>query len=271
LVCELLYALVEAHAMTPVVGVYKSRYAAELGIDRIMTMGIVREKINILTPNSTDAQVAAVATSDTEQSGMGAAVGKVVGGSIGAAGGFGAGAALASLLLPGVGPILAGGMIGAGLLGLGGAAGGSAAGEALEDEISGIPRDELYVYEDALRQGKTVVIAEAEDERHAEAVRRGFEESSAESIDAARDHWWIGLRSSERELYTEADFEQDEPHFRKGFEAAQSPALRGKSYREAQDYLTRRNEIAASHAAFRRGYERGLRYQEGVLDRRKSA
>jgi hypothetical protein len=238
--------------MTPVVGVFKSRYAAERGMDRIMTMGVVREKINILTPGSTDAQVAAVPTSDT-----GAAVGKVVGGSIGAAGGFGAGAALASLLLPGVGPILAGGMIGAGLLGVGGATGGSAAGEALEDSISGIPRDEIYVYEDALRQGKTVIIAEAQDERHAEAVRQGFEESGAESIDAAREHWWIGLRSAEQEHYTEGNFEQDEVYYRKGFEAAQSPLIRGKSYDQAQEHLTRRHQIAASHPAFRTGYERG--------------
>jgi hypothetical protein len=222
-----------------------------------MTMGIVREKINILTPASSDAQIAAIPVSDTEQAGMGAAVGKVIGGSMGAAGGFGAGAALASLILPGVGPILAGGLIGAGLLGLGGAAGGSAAGEALEDTISGIPRDEIYVYEDALRQGKTVVVADADDERHADAVRRGFEESGAESIDAARDHWWIGLRSSEKELYTEGDFEEDEPYYRRGFEAAQSPVVRGKSYAEAQGYLTKRYEIAASNSAFRRGYERG--------------
>jgi hypothetical protein len=247
--------------MEPVVGVFKSRYAAERGIDRIMTLGIVREKVNILTPYSTDAQVAAVSTSDTEQSGMGAAIGKVVGGSIGAAGGLGAGAALASLLLPGVGPILAGGLLGAGLLGLGGAAGGAAAGEAMEESISGIPRDELYVYEDALRQGKTVVIIQVDEDRHAEAVRRGFEETGAESIDAAREQWWIGLRSAEQEHYTDGDFEQDEVYYRKGFEAAQSPLVRGKSYDQAQDYLTHRHEIAANHKAFRAGYERGLAYR----------
>jgi len=250
--------------MTPVVGVFKTRYAAERGIDRIMTMGIVREKINILTPASSDAQIAAVPVSDTEQAGMGAAVGKVIGGSMGAAGVFGAGAALASLLLPEVGPILAGGLIGAGLLGLGGAAGGSAAGEALEESIAGIPRDELYVYEDALRQGKTVVLADAEDERHAEAVRRGFDEAGAESIDAARDHWWIGMRSSEKELYTEGDFEEDEPYYRRGFEAAQSPAVRGKTYAEAEGYLAGKYEIAASNPAFRRGYERGCEHYRKV-------
>jgi hypothetical protein len=246
--------------MIPVVGVFKSRYAAERGIDRIMTLGVIRERINILTPASSDRQVASVPVSDSEQPGMGAAIGEVVGGALGVAGGFGGGAALASLLVPGVGPILAGGLIGAGLLGLGGAAGGAAAGEAFEDSVSGIPRDELYVYEDALRQGRTVVIAEVAEERLAEAVRKGFAQIGAESVDAAREHWWIGLRSSEQELYTDGDFTQDEPYYRRGFEAAQSPMVRGKSYSEALDYLKRKHEIAASHPAFRRGYERGCEY-----------
>jgi hypothetical protein len=246
--------------MIPVVGVFKSRYAAEGGIDRIMMLGVIRERISILTPESTDRQVASVPVSDSEQPGMGAAFGEVVGGAMGVAGGFGAGAALASFLVPGVGPILAGGLLGASLLGLGGAAGGAAAGEAFEESISGIPRDELYVYEDALLQGRTVVIAETVDDRHAEAVRRGMDESGAESIDAARDQWWIGLRSAEGEMYTDGDFHEDEPYFRKGFEAAQSPVLRGKSYPEALDYLTRHNQIAVSHPAFRRGYERGREY-----------
>src|SRR5579862_8286171 len=158
--------------MTPEVGVFKSRFDAERGIASVLQMGVSPEKIEVLTPASTDSQIAATPVSDAEQPGMGEALGTVVGGALGVAGGLGAGAALASLMVPGVGPILAGGLIGAGLLGLGGAAGGSAAGEALEDSIAGIPRDELYVYEDALRQGKTVVLADAEDERHAEAVRR---------------------------------------------------------------------------------------------------
>ena len=68
--------------------------------------------------------------------------------------------------------------------------------------------------------------------------------------------------SSEQELYTDGDFTQDEPYYRRGFEAAQSPMIRGKSYEEALDYLTRKHEIAASHPAFRRGYERGREYCE---------
>jgi outer membrane lipoprotein SlyB len=248
--------------MTPEVGVFQSKADAQRAIDRVLMTGVSRDKIHLLTPNSPEGQVASVPISDSEQPGMGAAVGTVVGGALGSAGGFGAGAALASLLLPGVGPILAGGLLGAGLLGLGGAAGGAAAGEAIEDTVSGLPHDELFVYEDALRQGRTVVFVVPADELQAQAVRQALLDGSAETIDAAREQWWIGLRSAEKEIYTAdgGDFEKDEPYYRQGFEAAQAPVARGKSYDESLDYLTRRYRVAATHPAFRRGYERGREY-----------
>jgi hypothetical protein len=197
---------------------------------------------------------------------MGAAVGTLVGGALGSAGGFSAGAALASLLVPGVGPILAGSLVGAGLLGLGGAVTGAAAGEAIEQTVSGIPRDELYVYEDALRRGRTVVIAEPEDNLNEQAARQALEDASAESIDAAREQWWIGLRSAEQEAYVAegGDFDADEPYYRKGFEAAQQAETKGKSYDDSRDYLTRAYEISATHPAFRKGFERGQRHRDQI-------
>jgi hypothetical protein len=150
--------------------------------------------------------------------------------------------------------------LGASLLGLGGLAGGAAAGDALEDHVSGIPRDELYVYEDALRQGRTILIVQADHDTQAESARTQLSKAGAESIDAAREEWWIGLRSAELEHYP--DFEEAEPYYRRGFEAAQSHALRGKSYQDALPYLTRRDETSANHPAFRRGYERGQRYRQ---------
>src|SRR5258705_4300099 len=102
----------------------------------------------------------AVPIDDTEQPGMGAAMGGTVGGAMGVAGGASLGAAAASLLVPGVGPVIAGGILGAALLGVGGTAAGIAAGGALEKElVSGLPHDELYLYEHALREGNSVVIA----------------------------------------------------------------------------------------------------------------
>src|SRR3989441_8470990 len=117
------------------------------------------------------------------------------------------------------------------LLGLSGAAGGAAAGDLMEKRIAGLPHDELFVYEDALRQGRTVVFVEVEDEMSAEAVRQGFAEGGAETVDAARERWWIGLRSAEKESYSVdgGNFERDEVYYRKGFETALSPGARGKT------------------------------------------
>ncbi len=50
----------------------------------------------------------------------------------------------------------------------------------------GLPKDELVVYEDTLRQGRTVLIALTEDATQAEAARG---QAGAESLDAARDTW----------------------------------------------------------------------------------
>ena len=50
------------------------------------------------------------------------------------------------------------------------------------------------VYEQALRTGRVVVLVQTPDEHDADIVRASFEASGAESVDAARDAWWIGLR-----------------------------------------------------------------------------
>ena len=252
--------------MSSVVGVFASRSDAAQAMERLERSSFTRDHLSLLTPGSSDEQIAAVPVSETEQPGMGAAIGSVVGGALGSAGGFGAGAALASFLVPGVGPVLAGGLLGASLLGLGGLAGGAAAGDALEGHVAGVPRDELFVYEDALRQGRTIILVQPENEERAEAARKILDQSGAESIDAARDEWWIGLRSAELESYPSdvGNFEADESYYRKGFEAAQSHALRGKSYDEALRYLERRDETSANHPAFRRGYERGQHYRQRI-------
>lgn len=195
---------------------------------------------------------------------MGAAMGGVVGGAVGAAGGFSLGAAVASLLVPGVGPILIGGLLGTTLLGLGGVEGGKVAGEAIENAlVEGLPRDEVFVYEDALRQGRTVIVVETKQEKE---VRAAMAAAGAESIDAARKKWWLGLRQAEKERYTALgeDFERDEIVFRTGFESAQMRAMQGKSFEEAFPTLSDRYPDFADARAFREGYERGRAYADNL-------
>ena len=71
---------------------------------------------------------------------------------------------IVSLLIPGVGPVVAIGVAGGVILGALGAVGGGALGGKLEGKVfEGLPEDELYVYEDALRKGRSVVVVMAED------------------------------------------------------------------------------------------------------------
>jgi hypothetical protein len=141
---------------------------------------------------------------------------------VGLAGGLELGA-VASAFVPGVGPVIAAGLMGAALLGLAGGTAGAIAGEALESGLTeGLPEDELFVYEDALRKGRTVVLAFSDDEATAESARHVIASQGAESVDAARQEWWMGLRSVEQEHYSRLGrgFKQDEKFYRLGFEAA---------------------------------------------------
>lgn len=258
--------------MSTVAGIFQSRADAERAAENLRSAGIANDKISLLTPGTTDEELeAAVPTTETEQPGMGGALGGTVGAAMGAAGGMHIGAALASLLVPGVGPVLAAGVIGAALLGVGGAAAGAAAGSALEESVEGLPHDELYVYEDALRQGRSVVIAVTDDGAQAEAARNVLAQAGAESIDAARESWWVGLRDAEEEEYTGQgrDFKQDETIYRRGFEAAQHPHFRGHSYEEARERLRERHSDAYEAESFRRGYERGLNYHRSLAEKYK--
>src|SRR3979409_1036096 len=117
--------------METVAGIFQKRAGAEEAIRQLHLLGIPNDRIALLTPGINDDKVESVVpTSDTEQPGMGSAMGGAVGGAMGAAGGATLGAAAASLLVPGVGPVMALGVLGAAILGAGGAATGMAAGGA---------------------------------------------------------------------------------------------------------------------------------------------
>jgi hypothetical protein len=255
--------------MKTVVGIFTTREAAERAAAHLRSRGLSAEHLNLLTPDLTKKQLASVPTTDAEQPGIGQAIGGVVGGAMGASGGL-LGATIASALIPGIGTITAIGMAAVGLLGLaGGALAGAVAGGTLENALSqGLPKDELFVYEDALRQGRTVLIVLVDDTTQAEATRTALVEAGAESLDAARENWWLGVRDAEEEAYTAQgeNFTLAEADYRRGFEAALSRDIAGKPYEDVQDYLrSRYGDVSAQHA-FRRGYARGQRYATGQRD-----
>jgi hypothetical protein len=201
---------------------------------------------------------------------MGKAMGSAVGTALGVASGASLGAAAASLLVPGVGPVLAIGLIGAAVLGAGGAATGAAVGESIEEGLGeGLPHEDLYLFEDALRHGRSVVIAFAEDGSQAERARAALVGAGAEDLDTVRENWWGRLKDDERKQYETngRDFDRDEPNYRRGFQAALHPKMRGKTFAEAEAELKEDNDL---DAAFRHGYERGLSYQRNVVELHKA-
>lgn len=253
--------------MVSVVGIFPKLSEAAQAAARLRTIPIAEENINLLSPGPAgqeQAELGKVPLSEAEQPGMGAGLGGVVGAAIGVAGGMSAGTAIASLFIPGIGPIIAIGFAAAGILGAGGAVMGSKAGNALETASThGVPEDEIFFYEDALRGGHTVLIAFADDERHAEQIRGVLHTAGAESIDAAREQWWIGLRDTERVHYEQPEGHpaEAESTYRLGFETALQPGIRGKSYEEVKEILRRAHPDRFDHALFIRGYRRGQEFE----------
>jgi len=247
--------------MVPVVGVFKTRTQADQAVKEVRSIGTFRDRIATLTPQFTEEELQSVVATQGEQPGMFKALGAVVGGAVGA----GVVETLAMTLVPGVGQVLVIGLAGGALIG---ALTGGAIGSAAEKSVFGpLPEQELFIYKDALRKGRTVVIATADTEFQARGARGAMERAGAESIDSARNMWWLGLRDLEKEHYEGAggNFEEDERYFRSGFETAMLRENRDKSYEQVRQQLKERHLEFFDRDAFRKGYERGRAYLQ-VLD-----
>ena len=256
--------------MKTATGIFPSRSAAELAMNNLRNLGIPENQLSLLTPDEKSSKQEPLPTTEGEQPGMGKVIGGVVGGALGLSGGVPLGAAI-SLLFPGIGTVLAIGFITAAVTGAAGAAGGAAAGGAVENALTkGLPRDELYFYEDALRQGRTILMFRTEDDAELESGRNILTDNGAESIDAAREKWWTGMRDAEAETYDSVgEFTQIEPIYRQGFEAALDLPNRSKNYTEALNYLEQHFDDICHTREFRAGYERGHAYAQTSLDRQQ--
>jgi hypothetical protein len=210
---------------------------------------------------------AGVPVTDTESPGMGKAMGAAVGGAMGAAGGATAGLAVASLAIPGIGPLIAFGMVGAALLGVVGAAAGAAVGDTIEENLGeGIPHEDVYLYEDSLRHGHSIVIAYTDEGEQADRAAQVLNTAGAEDLDTLRENWWQELREGERSHYGE-DFDRYEESYRRGYQAALHPARRGKAYSEVEEDLATAYAGTVLDRPFQDGYERGSAHHSRREDR----
>ena len=265
--------------MRAITGVFKTRPDAERALLEVYRAGIPANKVTLLTPGTidqVDKEVQAVPTDATEQPGMGKAIGALVGGAVVITGG-----SLLIALVPGLGPVTALGLLGAGILGAAGATVGATTGSKFEESMTeGLPEDEIFVYEDALRKGRSVVVGLAEDDNTGSLLREVLSAQGAESVDAARDQWWIGLRSAEESRYPKSgrSFAEDEQFYRLGFQAALHARTRCLEFDQIAGEMNaaladvqRRFPGANVEEPFTRGYQRGREHYQKLCDEDKKA
>ncbi|MDQ2997489.1 MAG: hypothetical protein M3R61_10585 [Chloroflexota bacterium] len=154
--------------MNTIIGIFDDQTTARRALETLRDGPLPLEDISIIAQNA-DGTVDTGGSGDVS-AGEGATVGAVWGGLVG----------LAALLIPGVGPFIAFGALGAALTGVvtGAVVGGISA--ALID-FSGIPADEAKGYEQQIRDGKALVAVKARDEDSAE-VRRILDEIGADNV-----------------------------------------------------------------------------------------
>jgi hypothetical protein len=257
--------------MISIAGIFLRRAGAQDSIDKLRSIGIPDERLVLLYPGAADEEVEDVVPKvETDDRGTGEKIGSAAGRGIGIAGGIMLGGAVGSVFVPGVGAVFVAGVLAAALLGTGGAAIGAAAGSSLDETAAkNLRQDELHLYEASLRQGRTVLIALAQDERQAQAASEAMARGGAESLDQARENWWHELRAAEEEAYKREgrDFVLDETLYRQGFEAALHPRVRGKTLAESGVLLGQYFGDDQQTEAFQRGYERGQAHHQDLLEK----
>ena len=177
--------------MRTVVGIFSSPAAAQLAARDLVNAGLPPGRIRQLTPGSPEREIhSAIPTSETEQPGIGRAVGAVVGGVVGLTLALG----LLAVVQGGMGALGLTAWIIAALCAIVGAGIGFIAGGVLDERLStGLPKDEIYFYEEALRKGGSVVFAFASGSRQEETARRVLDRAGANSLDAGDESWRVGL------------------------------------------------------------------------------
>jgi len=153
--------------MKTIIGIFDDQTSARRALDTLRDGPLPLDDVSIISRTTAGD---ATGQSEDVSAGEGAAVGAVWGGLVG----------LAALLIPGVGPFIAFGALGAALTGVvtGAVVGGIAA--ALID-FSGIPEADARGYEQQIQAGKTLVAVKARDEDAAE-VRRVLSSAGADTV-----------------------------------------------------------------------------------------
>jgi hypothetical protein len=134
-----------------VVALFRDRSAAEGAIRDLKAAGFTNEQIGVATQDQIGSpSEKAVGTTGDEQVADGATAGVLTGGIVGGLVGL-----ISSLLVPGVGPLVVGGVLASFLTGMGiGAAGGGLIGALVG---MGVPESDAQYFNAGLREGRTLL------------------------------------------------------------------------------------------------------------------
>lgn len=180
---------------------------AESAVTRLERAGVPRDDISIVASNADDRHAAvgngaatAAGTDAGANAGANAGEGAAIGATVGGIGGLLAGLGL--LVIPGVGPIVAAGWLGATIVGaLGGAAVGGAAGGLVGALThAGVPEADAHIYAEGVRRGGSLVSARVSDDLVATARDILDSDDSQVDIDTRRASYqqegWTGFDES---------------------------------------------------------------------------
>jgi hypothetical protein len=182
---------------TAVFGTYRTRAAAESGVDSLIANGFRSADISVLMPENMGTKDFAheKGTKAPEGAATGAGTGAVVGGTLGLLAGIG------SLAIPGLGPFIAVGPIMAALAGVG--TGGVIGGLIGALVGMGVPEYEAKRYEGLVKQGHILLSVHCDNSDWVKKAKNLLEQSGAEDISSAGE--------------SKADYaESDKPRVRTG-------------------------------------------------------
>jgi len=165
-----------------VVGVFRTRASAESAFDALQSYGIPSSNISVLMSDKTRSRDWAHEKAGGTSAGSKAAEGMGVGGAIGTAVGATIAAIAAvgtSIVLPGLGLVVAGPIAAA----LAGGGAGALTGGLIGGLVGlGIPEADAQVYNDALRDGGVVIGVTPKDSSEAREVEKIMKNNSGEQV-----------------------------------------------------------------------------------------
>ena len=238
--------------MQTIGGVFESRTRALETVRALRAAGVDEKRIVLLTPGSDPKEFALEAELLHDSEGPGAW------GAVGAGMGSFAGAALVSIVMPGVGPVIGLGMLAAAFIA--GGVGGKVAGDAIErSQVHDDVGDDFFLFEDALRRERAMVVVFVDHKTDPKAVDEIVRAAGGMSLDEARAAWWHERREEEERYYASLGsgrrFSQAESAYRRGFEAGLDPRYRGRKFESVAVKLRTRFHDDEEED-FRTGFER---------------